>query len=563
MSSPPYEACEEGIKRTRTQNTASVFRDEQRFIELDSSKDLCLQSVMRMLPPLNKTSKDWPTIVVLGDGASLDDDAFAKQKLYFQNGVLRAAYGLEAHIVDNGLGSSVAVGSTNSPDVTDFARSILHIGIMPCCDEAPSRYTTHQIVLADFDGWEDRPDIFVKRKFEFVRRLNGKSCRSVCVLFNSGPSAFEEVSEACRLGLPVIIMKGSGKLADDLASALENGSGGNNESFKKLVDSRCLYVFDANSGRECDLAGLIKCHCLADMVTMTRMLSDLEPIDSVTYEGTPYFCKGKPESQVRMRVGVDGKLKYVGKTQNGFKKNRRYRIISMRNTSQVPTPPKGKRGIFRSGNATEQVPAGKLPPIPAEVKQSSDAEDDLLFGNISSKSEATPEIEDDEINNGGDLPNSNDVEDEDEEARQRAAIKIQAAERRREAQKQVAKMREEQKSAENADTDDKKEGDKEETEDDEAKQRAAIRIQAAERRREAQKQVAKMREEQKSAENADTDDKKEGDKEETEDDEAKQRAAIRIQAAERRREAQKKVAQMREEQKSAENADTDDKKEGD
>ena len=364
MSARAYDASGANNERTKQRNKANVFRDEQRFIELDASSDLTLKAVLKLLPPLRKKDKDWPCVVVIGDGATLDDDAYAKQQAFFQNGLLRAAFSLQAHVFDNGLGSSIAVGSASAPNVTDFGRDVFHVGMMPCCDDPPSQFTTHQIVLNDFDGWEDRPKEFAQQKFSFLRRLNGNSCRTVCVVFNAGPSAFEEAAEACRLGMPVIVMKGSGELADELANAQEGNSGGGEDALQSMVDSSCLYVFDADAGRPCDLATLIRCHCLTDIVGMTRMINDLDPVASVM-NSTPYFEGGKPASQIRSRVGTKGKLKYIGKTRGGgLKKNRRYKVVSYQMTAnRMPTPPKGsisKGGIFKKRNLP---PAGNIPPL--------------------------------------------------------------------------------------------------------------------------------------------------------------------------------------------------------
>ena len=169
-------------------------------------------------------------------------------------------------------------------------------------------------MLHDFKNWDDRPSEFASEKFKFIRRLNGKTCRTVCVLFNEGPSAFEEVAEACSLGFPVICMKGSGGLADRLASAQESDVGSEAEcpEVQKLVASRCLYVFDTVEGRNCDLASLIRCHCLTDLVNMTRLLSDLGPVESPVESAIDFvFKEGQPVSKVRSRVGAKGKLKVV------------------------------------------------------------------------------------------------------------------------------------------------------------------------------------------------------------------------------------------------------------
>ena len=92
MSARSYDAFDANSERTKERNKSSMFRDEQRFIELDDSNDLSLKSVVRLLPPLLNKNRDWPCIVIIGDGASLDDDQFAKQQMFFHKGVLRAAF---------------------------------------------------------------------------------------------------------------------------------------------------------------------------------------------------------------------------------------------------------------------------------------------------------------------------------------------------------------------------------------------------------------------------------------------------------------------------------------
>ena len=48
--------------------------------------------------------------------------------------------------------------------------------------------------------------------------------RTVCILFNAGYNAFEEVYAATQAGIGVILVQGSGELADELAGAFDSGS---------------------------------------------------------------------------------------------------------------------------------------------------------------------------------------------------------------------------------------------------------------------------------------------------------------------------------------------------
>ena len=180
MSSPPvYTPSTANVSRTMERNQPSVFRNDQRFVELHASSDLSRSCVLRLLPPLNTRKSDSHTVCVIGDSASMDDEQLLKQQTSMKHGILRAIYRLDAYLVDNGLGSSVAVlcddGANNTS--SDFSRDILHIGISPRCDDLVksavshplSQYTTHQIVLHDFKNWNDRPSEFVSEKFKFIR----------------------------------------------------------------------------------------------------------------------------------------------------------------------------------------------------------------------------------------------------------------------------------------------------------------------------------------------------------------------------------------------------------
>ena len=196
-------------------------RDPRRLLEAHSA-DLSCRGTLDHIVPLGR-KPSWPCIVVCGDGGGGGLGANAGLRQHLQNlylyGVLRAAYMAQAHIIDSGLGSAISVVAPPT-NRSDFSRGLCQVGILPSGIEEPvSRYHTHQIMLADFAGWGDRPEEFARAKFDMVRRLVGAQCRAVCILFNAGHAAFEEVEESCRLGIPCVVIVGSGPLADELCAA--------------------------------------------------------------------------------------------------------------------------------------------------------------------------------------------------------------------------------------------------------------------------------------------------------------------------------------------------------
>ena len=168
-------------------------RDPRRLLEAHSA-DLSCRGTLDHIVPLGR-KPSWPCIVVCGDGGGGGLGANAGLRQHLQNlylcGVLRAAYMAQAHIIDSGLGSAISVVAPPT-NRSDFSRGLCQVGILPSGIEEPvSRYHTHQIMLADFAGWGDRPEEFARAKFDMVRRLVGAQCRAVCILFNAGHAAFE------------------------------------------------------------------------------------------------------------------------------------------------------------------------------------------------------------------------------------------------------------------------------------------------------------------------------------------------------------------------------------
>ena len=204
---------------------------------------------------------------MIGDVASLEDDASNKLQDFYRDGVLRAAAAIDALVVDSGLASGIAAVSPRQ-EYADYCRNICQLGISPGgIDDPLSKYHTHQLVISDFNGWADRQAEFIKHKYAMIRRLAG-TCRIVCVLANNGHTAWGETIEAIRLGIPVIIMQGSGDLANEIIYAKMTGQC-YDFNIREVVNSGCIVIFNSECN-EADLSALIRLHATIDILGIQR-----------------------------------------------------------------------------------------------------------------------------------------------------------------------------------------------------------------------------------------------------------------------------------------------------
>ena len=252
-------------ERTDAHNATGKSRIKQRHLQAPS-KELHKKSCLRRLQ-LPDNIPSTPVIVMIGDVASLEDDASNKIQDFYRDGVMRAAAAIDALVIDSGLASGIAAISPRK-EYADYCRNICQLGISPGGIEDPlSKYHTHQLVISDFNGWGDRQAEFIKHKFGMIRRLAG-TCRVVCVLANNGHTAWGETIEAIRLGIPVIIMQGSGDLANEIIYAKMTGQC-YDFNIREVVNSGCIVIFNSECN-EADLASLCRLHCTIDILGIQK-----------------------------------------------------------------------------------------------------------------------------------------------------------------------------------------------------------------------------------------------------------------------------------------------------
>jgi len=171
-------------------------------------------------------------IIVVGGAATLDDaiksDEVLKSCLtqLFSRGIARAAVKAEALIIDGGTQSGVM--ALMGQGVADRGRKSVLLGVAPAGkvtypggpaegsleDSAPLDPNHSHFVLVESDEWGDETDTM----FELAKAL-GKEIPVVTMLVGSELDgiAKDEVLHSVRQGWPVIVIEGSGRLADRIA----------------------------------------------------------------------------------------------------------------------------------------------------------------------------------------------------------------------------------------------------------------------------------------------------------------------------------------------------------
>jgi hypothetical protein len=161
-----------------------------------------------------------PVIVVCGGANLLKAPHLAFTETVLGPAVARAA-GLSGAVVVDG-GTAAGVMAVVGAAVSDLGSSEPVVGVAPrgrirLPDEEGSDRSSLEphhshFLLADSDEWGGERRLL----FDVAAALAG-TCRVVVVLAGGGPLAQEETLEAVRRGWPVVVLRGSGSLADELA----------------------------------------------------------------------------------------------------------------------------------------------------------------------------------------------------------------------------------------------------------------------------------------------------------------------------------------------------------
>jgi hypothetical protein len=171
-----------------------------------------------------------------------------------------AAVSGSAIVVDCGLKTGLTCGVYELDQ--QFGNNVCRLGISPSKIPEPLDPLFHQhIIFTNYSGWSNHEKLteYVVDKFDLVESLAGP-CSIVCVLANNGHAAWLEVVNAVQRNWPVILIEGSGMLADDLCNLMKQKQCEHpHHHMKQVYHSQLLYTFPKN-GNALELAQCIHIH---------------------------------------------------------------------------------------------------------------------------------------------------------------------------------------------------------------------------------------------------------------------------------------------------------------
>lgn len=169
-------------------------------------------------------AKPKAVIIITGGAAKLDDELKPHLVQLFSRGIARVAVETGALIMDGG--TQAGVMAIMGQGVADRGRKSTLLGIAPAGkvtypdgrveqvpqDAAPLDPNHSHFVLVDSQEWGGETDTM----YELAATL-AKDVPAVTVLVNGGDIARNEVLRSVRQRWPVIVIEGSGRLADEIA----------------------------------------------------------------------------------------------------------------------------------------------------------------------------------------------------------------------------------------------------------------------------------------------------------------------------------------------------------
>ncbi|MBI3160842.1 MAG: hypothetical protein HYZ26_14680 [Chloroflexi bacterium] len=165
-----------------------------------------------------------PLVVVMGGAAKLAPDDRARLERHIHEGLAPAMLRTGAAVIDGGTDSGI-MGMLNAA-LAGLGFPGPYVGVAPAGvtslpgehDEHAYPFGGHHTHIVQVEGQafgEERRPLFALAEFLSAGQ------RSLGVLANGGSGAEKEVLENVRQGREVVLLRGSGRLADELAEAID------------------------------------------------------------------------------------------------------------------------------------------------------------------------------------------------------------------------------------------------------------------------------------------------------------------------------------------------------
>jgi hypothetical protein len=192
-----------------------------------------------------------PVVVLVGGADRLDDAQMARLRPLFDEGLAPVADALGACVVDGGTDTGVMalMGQARAKLGASFpligvaaSGTIDEASSPPPRDDASSLEPNHShVVLVPGSTWgEESPWLTA-----VASQLAGDS-PSVTVVVNGGAVTFDDAARSVKAGRPVLVVAGSGRAADTIATALQGNS--HDERAAELAGSGLVQAVDLDEG---------------------------------------------------------------------------------------------------------------------------------------------------------------------------------------------------------------------------------------------------------------------------------------------------------------------------
>ncbi|OLE61011.1 MAG: hypothetical protein AUI36_11900, partial [Cyanobacteria bacterium 13_1_40CM_2_61_4] len=188
-----------------------------------------------------------PTLVLVGGAGGVSDADMDRLRPLFVEGLAPLANALGASVVDGGtdagvirlMGQARAEMGATFPLIGVAAAGMVALPevALPRPEAAPLEPHHTHFVLVPGDQWGDE-SLWLAR----VASVLANEVPSVTVLVNGGEIAWQDVSQSVKAGRPVLVIAGSGRVADTLATALR-GEAADGRA-RELAASGLLQVVD-------------------------------------------------------------------------------------------------------------------------------------------------------------------------------------------------------------------------------------------------------------------------------------------------------------------------------
>ncbi len=207
-----------------------------------------------------------PTLVIIGGASQMTQESIDRVHQLFQTVLAPLAEALHAVVIDGGTDTGVmqmigqartAMGGTFPLiGVAPASKVSLPDGSHAAPDSEPLEPNHTHFVLTPGTEWGDESPWI-----SAIASLLAVDRGAVTVLINGGAVSLLEVSESIRAGRPVVVIAGSGRLADEIATAIASPGTLPRDAIAPLLTSKHLLVFDRDKPLSA-LTDLLKQHLM-------------------------------------------------------------------------------------------------------------------------------------------------------------------------------------------------------------------------------------------------------------------------------------------------------------